>query len=182
MKRNKKKKMEGISRIDAERAIGWYVRIYYNSEEDIHSKFFSDTVYGSKKKALKTAKKYRKAYIRENPPPVKMPFHRKRISNNTSGINGISETYTWSKKKMRGHKVPCFSVSWTPVPNERKCRKFYFHHYGSREEAFRAAIEFRRARELKRLKRWAKERGKPIEIYLEALDQRTIDQIIEDYS
>ena len=48
--------MEGISRIDSTRAVGWYVRIYYGVD-DTHSKFFSDGKYGGKEKALQKANK-----------------------------------------------------------------------------------------------------------------------------
>ena len=150
--------MEGISRIDAEKARGWYVRIYY--EENIHSKFFSDSVYGSKNKALKEAIQYRKTVIRQNPPPPRLPVHRKPLPTNTSGVHGVSETHTRSK---RGEIVPCFSVFWAPKPNVRKVKKFYHHHYSSREEAFEAAAEFRKEREEEILKRWSRKQGTPIE-------------------
>ena len=168
MNRNQDKSMEGISRIDAEKAKGWYLRIYYKDKQNPHAKFFSDGVYGCQEKALMAAKKYRKEYTQKNPPPPKLPFHRKKPSNNTSGVLGVSETYTMSRN---GTKIPCFSVFWAPRRNERRIKKFYHHHYPSREAAFKAAVEFRRERELERLKNWARQRGQPLEKYLEALER-----------
>ncbi len=162
------RRMEGISRIDAEKAQGWYVRIYYDDKTRPHSKFFSDGVYGSQQKALQAAQQYRKDYIRQNPPPPKLPFYRRKPSNNTSGVLGVSETHSRSRG---GAKIPCFSVSWAPQPNVRKIKKFYHHHYPSRRKALQAATEFRRQKELERLQRWAKERGKPLEYYLNALER-----------
>ena len=166
----KDQKMEGISRIDAERAQGWYLRIYYSPNET-HAKFFSDGVYGGQQNALKATLEYKEAYIRQNPPPPKLPFKRKPIKTNTSGVNGVSETYTWSKRNQQGEKVPCFCVSWAPEPNTHKTKKFYHHHYDSREEAFAAAVKFRQEKERERLKKWAKRRGQPLEVYLEALNR-----------
>jgi len=44
--------MHGISRIDADRAVGWYVRIYYGGDKE-HRKFFSDSKHGGTKRAAK---------------------------------------------------------------------------------------------------------------------------------
>jgi hypothetical protein len=94
--------------------------------------------------------------------------HRKKLRNNTSGVHGVSETHTLNKK---GEIVPCFSVFWAPKPNIRKIKKFYIHHYSSREEALKVAAEFRQEKELERLQRWAKKQGQPLERYLNVLER-----------
>ena len=137
--------MEGISRIDSEHShsYGWFVRVYYKHPE-VHSKFFSDGKYGGKRKALEEAKRYLAEYMRENPPPEKLPYQREPIATNTTGVNGISETY---QRDGKGEKIPCFQVFYAPKKNERKNKRFYHHHYDSREEAFEEAVKFRKEQE-----------------------------------
>lgn len=143
--------MEGISRIDSTKAVGWYVRIYYEDKENPHAKFFSDGKYGGTDLALEEAVQYRKNYIKENPVPEKLPYRSKPISTNTTGINGVSETF---QRSSSGEKIPCFCVTWAPEPNKPKCKKFYHHHYHSREEALVEAAQFRKEREREILKRY----------------------------
>lgn len=135
--------MKGISRIDSYKAVGWYVRIYY--EDHTLSKFFSDGKYGGKAEALQKAVEYRDEQMRLNPPPEKLPFRVKPIKRNTSGVSGISETYT--RQRRTREKTPCFNVFWAPQPNERKMTRVYHHHYETREEAFEAAVKIRREKE-----------------------------------
>lgn len=137
--------MEGISRIDSERSRshGWFVRIYYHHPK-VHSKFFSDGKYGGKKAAFEQAKSYLEEYKRKFPPPEKLPFQKKPIATNTTGVSGISESYNRGRNKK---KIPCFQVFWAPKRNERKTKRFYHHHYSSREEAFQEAVKFRKEKE-----------------------------------
>ena len=141
--------MEGISRIDSRNTHGWFVRIYYNALQE-HRKFFSDGKHGEKKEALDVAKRYREEYKRKNPPPKKYPFRVERIRSNTSGVNGISETF--QRSSGGGKKIPCFNVSWAPRSGEHRCKRFYHNHYVSREEALKAAVEFRKEKEAEILK------------------------------
>jgi hypothetical protein len=142
-------KMKGISRIDSDRAQGWFVRIYYGGGQE-HRKFFSDGKYGGKQQALELAVAYRDQYIEKHPPPQKLPFQSEPIASNTTGVNGVSETYQRSRS---GAKIPCFSVFWAPRKNEPKTKKFYHHHYGSREEALKEAAAFRKEKEAEILRR-----------------------------
>jgi len=139
---------EGISRIDSKKSHGWFVRIYYGSPK-VHRKFFSDGQFGGKVKALEQAKKYKKEYELENPPPEKIPFHRKALPANKTGVNGISETF---QRNRAGDKIPCFQVFYAPQKNERKNKRFYHHHYSSRAEAFEEAVKFRKEKEVEILK------------------------------
>ena len=47
----------------------------------------------------------------------------------------------------QGKKIPCFSVSWRPKPNAPRNKDFYISQYHSEEEAFQAAVKFRREKE-----------------------------------
>jgi len=137
--------VKGISRIDSSHTHCWFVRIYRDGK--VHSKSFSDGVYGSKAKALEAAQEYKEEYERENPPSYASTRLRlKPLRNNASGVVGVSETYGRAQSN-RGAKMPCFSVTWVPTPNRPRCKKFYFSKYGDRESAFEAAVEFRKARE-----------------------------------
>ncbi len=137
--------MEGISRIDSEHSHshGWFVRIYYKVSQE-HRKFFSDGKYGGKQEALEQAIAYREEYKRKHPPPEKLPYQREPIATNTSGVNGVSETY---QRSRTGEKIPCFQVFYAPRLNVRKTKRFYHHQYGSRAEAFKEAVKFRKEKE-----------------------------------
>ena len=135
--------MKGISRIDSRSTHGWFVRAFRNGRT--HSKVFSDGVHGGRQIALEKAAKYRDEYEREHPPEYAATRIRRRPQkNNTSGVVGVSDTYC---KSRTGEKIPCFGVTWRPRRNVTKCKKFYYHHYGSREAALEVATEFRKARE-----------------------------------
>ncbi len=135
--------MKGISRIDSRNTHGWFVRVYRDGK--IHSKMFSDGVHEGREKALEAAQNYKDEYERKHPPSHATTRLRLRpTKSNTSGVVGISETFGRSKN---GKKLPCFSVSWRPRPNQSKSKSFFFNTYGSREAAFEAAVAFRKARE-----------------------------------
>lgn len=136
-------KIKGISRIDSNHTHGWFVRVFRDGKT--HSKLFSDGVHGGRDKALEVAQKYKEEYEHKHPQsPVATRLRLKPLRNNTSGVVGVSDTHDKSKT---GEIQPCFSVSWCPTKNVTRCKKFHYHRYGSREAAFQAAVEFRKARE-----------------------------------
>ena len=136
--------MKGISRIDSNHTHGWFVRVFRNG--GTHSKMFSDGVHEGREKALKAAQEYKEEYERQHPPSYATTRLRmKPLRNNKSGVVGVSDTHDRSRA---GKILPCFSVSWRPQKNKTRCKKFYYHHYDSRESAFEAAVEFRKEREL----------------------------------
>ena len=140
---NQAKKMKGISRIDSRSTHGWFVRIYRDGQT--HSKMYSDQLWGGKQTALQAARKYRNEYERKHPQTYAATRIRMRPQcNNTSGVVGVSDTHDKSKT---GEKQPCFSVSWRPRKNVVRCKKFYYHDFNSREEAFATAVKFRKERE-----------------------------------
>jgi len=106
---------------------------------------FSDGVHGGREKALTNATEYKDEY--ENKHPRSYAATRLRLKpprNNTTGVVGVSDTHVRSRS---GESFPCFSVSWCPQKNVNRCKKFYYHEYDSREEAFEAAVKFRKERE-----------------------------------
>lgn len=146
--------MKGISRIDSQSTHGWFVRVYRDGS--VHSKFFSDGVHGGKRKALTAAREYKAEYEREHPAgPLpgypSVPFRTRPPRNNTSGVVGVSETF---QRARDGSRLRCFCVSWCPRRNTPRSKRFYHHLYDSREEAFKAAVEFRKAREEEILRRF----------------------------
>ena len=134
--------MKGISRIDSKHTHGWFVRVYRDGKAI--GKFFSDGVHGGRDEALQKARQHKIDYDLENPPsPFQGRVRMKPQKNNKTGVLGISETYeTW----RNGRKVPCFSVSWRPAPNIAKNKRFYIHHYESKQAALEAAAKFREER------------------------------------
>lgn len=135
--------MKGISRIDSKHTHGWFVRI--SREGHIHSKMFSDGPHGGKQEALEAAIHYRDEYEREHPRRPEVSRIRQKLpSNNTTGVLGVSETYTTWKN---GDTRACFLVSWSPEPRQVRQKTFYHHHFDCRKAALEAAAEFRRARE-----------------------------------
>ena len=141
--------MRGISRIDSKGTHGWFVRIYMRDRE-VHSKLFSDKKLGGKDEALELARQYRDEYvIPEDKLPVRptMRYYKKAPKNNKTGVVGVCKTFERSNGG-KGKKIPCYGVSWVPEPNKPKNKKFYLSQYGSEEEAFKAAVAFRREKEV----------------------------------
>jgi len=136
-------KIKGISRIDSKDTHGWFVRVYHDKQT--HSKFFSDRFNGGRENALEVAKKYKATYEQKHPDSTRLrPFRDRPQINNKTGVNGVSETYSRTRK---GTKTPYFSVSWCPRPGQMKTRKFSIEKYG-RDEAFAMAVAFRKEKEI----------------------------------
>ena len=135
--------MKGISRMDYKGCRGWFVRVYRNGQT--HSKMFSDGPYGGTEAAMEAAVKYKAEYEMEHPEEyVTRRFRHKPQRNNTTGVQGISETFHRDRNDI---KLPCFSIAWNPEPNVRRDKRIYHHHYPDRQTAFEAAIAFRKERE-----------------------------------
>ena len=148
MTTNETNNRKGISRMDAGSTHGWFLRVYQRGE--VYRKFFSDSVFGSGEAALQAAIAHRDAYVREH--QIKyLPFFTAPMKSNTTGAQGVSETF---QRTSNGEKIPCFSVFWAPRRNERRTKRFYIHHYNSREEALQTADEFRKEKEREILARY----------------------------
>lgn len=140
-----KQDMKGISRIDSHNTHGWFVRKYHQGRTI--SKFFSDTRYQSKARALAAARAYRTKLDEKFPAPASNAFRTAPQKNSSTGVAGVSETFMRSRN---GRKIPCFTVTWRPEKGVSRTKKFSINAYG-REEAFRRAVEFRREMEAEML-------------------------------
>lgn len=137
---------KGISRIETSSTLGWYVRVYRNKRT--YSKFFSDTKFGGKEKALEMAlfeKEELDKMINKIP---KKPTKRRVVTKdkrNTTGVLGVSRT---SKKASNGKSYDCYTVSWRPEPKVQKSTSFSIKKYGE-EKALEMAIQLRRKKSTK---------------------------------
>ncbi len=141
-------RLKGISRIDSKHTHGWFVRIYMRNRE-VHSKLFSDRKYGGKEEALKLAIDYRDSYtVPEEKRPINkdIRYRTKQPKNNKTGVVGVCKTFERANGG-KGKKIPCFGVSWVPVPGRPRNKKFCISRYNSEEEAFQAAVRFRKEKE-----------------------------------
>jgi hypothetical protein len=133
--------LKGISRIETSSTLGWYVRVYRNKKT--YSKFFSDTKFGGKDKALETAIFQKEELSRMISKIPKKPTKRRVVTKdkrNISGVLGVSRT---SKKASNGKSYDCYTVSWRPEPKVQKSTSFSIKKYGE-EKALEMAIELRR--------------------------------------
>jgi len=132
---------KGISRIEASSTLGWYVRVYRNKKT--YSKFFSDTKYGGKDKALEMALFEKEELSKMISKIPKKPTKRRVVTKdkrNTTGVLGVSRT---SKKASNGKSYDCYTVSWRPEPKVQKSTSFSIKKYGE-EKALEMAIQLRR--------------------------------------
>lgn len=132
---------KGISRIETSSTLGWYVRVYRNKRT--YSKFFSDTKYGGKDKALEMALFEKEELSKMISKIPKKPTKRRVVTKdkrNTTGVLGVSRT---SKKASNGKSYDCYTVSWRPEPKVQKSTSFSIKKYGE-EKALEMAIQLRR--------------------------------------
>lgn len=143
--------LKHIERHDYQKKHGWTFRI--SLEGKAYSKLFSDSKYGGKEKARQEAIRYRNEFL-SSKLFKRTPFRMKPTTRSTTGIVGVSETYSRVVRgKRKGEKEPCFTVTWSPEVNRKKIKKFHFHHYGGREGALQAAVAFRQEKEQEILKK-----------------------------
>lgn len=134
---------KNITRMDniPKSTFGWLVRVYRHGK--IFRKFFSDNPHGGKDAALEAALKWRDETIAQHP-VEDVPFYTAPVSTNTTGVNGVSETF---HRSSNGKKLPCFTVFWSPRKGSRRRKRFYLHYFDTREEALEAAAAFRKEKE-----------------------------------
>ena len=135
-------KHKGISRIDSRNTHGWFVRVY--NRDVTYSKLFSDKKNGGRAKALDMALEFRdqlESEVRAVSPGRRIVQRDKR---NKSGVIGVCRT---RKRNRNGTYSECYSVSWSPELNVKKCRTFSIQKYGE-DTAFELACELRRQKEM----------------------------------
>ena len=114
--------LKGISRIETSSTFGWYVRVYRNKKT--YSKFFSDSKFGGKDKALEMAISQKEELNKLIIGIPKKPTKRRVVTTdkrNTTGVLGVSRT---SKKAPNGKSYECYTVSWRPQPKVQKSTSF----------------------------------------------------------
>ena len=158
----KNREMKGISRIDSKNTHGWYVRVYGNGGV-YTSKLFSDRQYGTKQKALDSAKVYRdheqmvadlnKKDMRKL---SQKPFYKKAPKNNASGVVGVHEVHS----NVNDKEVRYFQATWTEG-RKPKSKKFYVTESRTAKEAFRLAVEHRKTKEEELQEKWEATRSTP---------------------
>jgi hypothetical protein len=133
--------LKGISRIETSSTLGWYVRVYRNKKT--YSKFFSDTKFGGKDKALETAIFQKEELSRMISEIPKKPTKRRVVTKDKRNITGVLGVSRTSKKASNGKSYDCYTVSWRPEPKVQKSTSFSIKKYGE-EKALEMAIELRR--------------------------------------
>lgn len=138
---------KSISRIDTpdKRTHGWYVRVYFN--RTMHSKFFSDSIYGGADESLQEAINYRNEIERKIGKPRTDRHVVTASPRNQSGVIGVQR----KTKRSRGRngkisECDVFEVTWNPEPNVIRRTSVSIDRYGE-EEAFRRACAIRRKKE-----------------------------------
>lgn len=133
--------LKGISRIETSSTLGWYIRVYRNKKT--YSKFFSDTKFGGKDKALETAIFQKEELSRMISKIPKKPTKRRVVTKDKRNITGVLGVSRTSKKASNGKSYDCYTVSWRPEPKVQKSTSFSIKKYGE-EKALEMAIELRR--------------------------------------
>ena len=133
--------LKGISRIETSSTLGWYVRVYRNKKT--YSKFFSDTKFGGRDKALETAIFQKEELSRMISKIPKKPTKRRVVTKDKRNITGVLGVSRTSKKASNGKSYDCYTVSWRPEPKVQKSTSFSIKKYGE-EKALEMAIELRR--------------------------------------
>lgn len=127
----------GLSRFDFDdqREHGYLVNL--SRQRVKHVRRFSDGIHGGKREALKAARAWREAVIRDNPPLSRQQFSRILRKNNTSGVPGV-----YALKNGAG-EVAGWAAQWLQPGSARYLiRKFSFSMHGA-ARAKRLAIAAR---------------------------------------
>lgn len=138
---------KSISRIDtpSKRTHGWYVRVYFN--RTMHSKFFSDSIYGGSDEALQEAIRYRNELEKKIGKPRTDRHVVTSSPRNQSGVIGVQRKI--KRSKTRHGKISeseVYEVTWNPEPNVIRRTSVSIDRYGE-DEAFRRACQIRRDKE-----------------------------------
>ncbi len=129
---------------EASRTHAW--RVTLQRHNDIVVKTFSDSIYGMKRKALKTAMAYRDELLHQYSPYTHAIWVRTRLRrNNTSGIPGVGR-YEERANPHTGYTRVFWLASWVNEHGDSRKRRFTVSHYGERQAKPFAVAE--RARQL----------------------------------
>lgn len=114
------KRLKSISRIDARRAKGWYVRVAASGK--VHGKFFSDSKFkGKKTAALNAAIKWRDDMEKKLGKPR---TDRTIVMRGGKRPRGV-------RKTMKAGR-PVYEVTWSPKPGKISRTTFSITLYGAK--------------------------------------------------
>ncbi len=136
----------GICRFDLEdRGIhGYMARIMRRGES--HQHFFSDSVHGGKRKALKAAREKREELLESLPAPK--PLRGRLTKRNSTGIVGVHLTQdTDRRNKGYEYSYRSYVASWLDEDGKRINVRFSWNKYG--EETALELAKIARKRELR---------------------------------
>lgn len=120
---------------------GWQVRVQRRGKKKCQ--FFSDSVYGGKRKSLNAAQAFRDEAEAESRRFTVLELSRKPSERNQSGTVGVR---LHLQKNVYGdyeYQYWHWVAQWTDGRGRRKSRSFSVHQYGD-EEAFRMACDARK--------------------------------------
>ncbi|MEM7032813.1 MAG: AP2 domain-containing protein [Chloroflexota bacterium] len=110
------------------------------------TKFFSDSQYGSSKRAKDAAEAYQAEYEEASLEPIgRKPFDVRRQRNNKSGVVGVYRSYSrgrHDKTIKRYYWAAHYTIDRFGKTGIRRYQPFYIDVHGH-DEARRLAIEFR---------------------------------------
>ncbi len=144
-----KQKIGSIIRIDKDEGPkrvgthGWQVRFPTGVARKYHSKLFSDSVHGGKRKALAAAKDYYNDYLATYGADIKAglkPFRKRPPSNNTSGRVGVYRSHNYT---VTGFRQEFWGAFCPQGPDGSRFTKVFYVYSNGEEEARRLATEFR---------------------------------------
>ncbi len=124
-----------ICRVDSlkRNAHGWYVRVRFKGQ--VRAKFFTDTVYGGKSRALAMAVLWRNKTERAMGKPRTDRTLIVTPTQNETGVVGV--------KRILKEGCDVFEVTWSPQPNVIQRTSISITKHGE-EKAFRRAVAIRR--------------------------------------
>ena len=136
---------KSVSRIDhrKRKTHGWYVRVKFNGE--LRSRFFSDSVCGGKRAALREAVQCRNEIEKEMGKPRTDRMVPSLIARNQTGLLGVRlGTKRSQRKGPRLSRI--YEVHWAPEPGRLGRTSVSIEKYGAKE-ALRRALEIRQEKE-----------------------------------
>lgn len=120
---------------------GWLVRFQRRNEKI--EKYFSDALFGGKRKAMNAAKEYRDQVEAETRTFKVKELAEFPSSRNQSGVVGVRLQREIKLIKNYEHHYWFWIAQWIDGRGQRKTRSFSVHQYGD-EEAYRLAVAARR--------------------------------------
>lgn len=128
---------------DASRTHSWLVTVQRRGR--VHSRHFTDAIYGSKRKALEAATQYRDVLLTSLRPLTRPEICRIRKRNNRSGISGVTRIDTWENSRGRRVHRRYWLAQWPTEKYKAKMKKFSIKLYGERGARQRALQARRQA-------------------------------------